>query len=115
MYTELEESDADLGRHQKWLAAIRARDYFDAPGGHEAVRERTAVGRARRVHFRRPARTARGRGRHRLTHRNVRRDPIRVKDEDERRCARLSEFHSGVHKSLTSPVLPAYRAPHRRE
>jgi hypothetical protein len=37
MYTELEESDADLARHQKWLAAIRARDYFDAPGGEEAV------------------------------------------------------------------------------
>ncbi len=36
-YTELEESDADLARHQKWLAAIRARDYFDAPGGHEAA------------------------------------------------------------------------------
>jgi hypothetical protein len=35
-YTELEESDADLVRHQKWLAAIRARDYFDAPGGQEA-------------------------------------------------------------------------------
>ena len=37
MYTELEESDADLARHQKWLAAIRARDYFDAPGGEEAT------------------------------------------------------------------------------
>jgi hypothetical protein len=37
MYTELEESDADLARYQKWLAAIRARDYFDAPGGQEAV------------------------------------------------------------------------------
>jgi hypothetical protein len=36
-YTELEESDADLARHQKWLAAIRARDYFDAPGGQEAI------------------------------------------------------------------------------
>ena len=36
-YTELEESDADLARHQKWLAAIRARDYFDAPGGLEAA------------------------------------------------------------------------------
>ena len=36
-YTELEESDADLARHQKWLAAIRARDYFDAPGGQEAA------------------------------------------------------------------------------
>ena len=36
-YTELEESDADLARHQKWLATIRARDYFDAPGRQEAV------------------------------------------------------------------------------
>jgi hypothetical protein len=36
-YTELEESDADLARHQKWLAAIRARDYFDAPGAREAA------------------------------------------------------------------------------
>jgi hypothetical protein len=36
-YTELEESDVDLVRHQKWLAAIRARDYFDAPGGEEAA------------------------------------------------------------------------------
>ena len=36
-YTELEESDADLARYQKWLAAIRARDYFDAPGGEEAT------------------------------------------------------------------------------
>jgi hypothetical protein len=36
-YTELEESDADLARHQKWLAAIRARDYFEAPGGQEAA------------------------------------------------------------------------------
>jgi hypothetical protein len=35
-YTELEESDADLARYRKWLAAIRARDYFDAPGGEEA-------------------------------------------------------------------------------
>ena len=36
-YTELEESDADLARYQKWLAAIRARDYFEAPGGQEAA------------------------------------------------------------------------------
>ncbi len=36
-YTELEESDADLARYQKWLAAIRARDYFEAPGGREAA------------------------------------------------------------------------------
>ena len=36
-YTELEESDADLARYNKWLAAVRARDYFDAPGGDEAT------------------------------------------------------------------------------
>jgi uncharacterized protein YciI len=36
-YTELEESDADLARHQKWLAAIQARDYFAAPGAAEAA------------------------------------------------------------------------------
>jgi len=36
-YTELEESDVDLARYQKWLAAIRARDYFEAPGGQEAA------------------------------------------------------------------------------
>ena len=36
-YPELEESDADLARHQRWLAAIRARDYFAAPGRHEAA------------------------------------------------------------------------------
>ena len=43
MYTELEESDADLARHQKWLAAIRARDYFDAPGGAGGRRGRRVV------------------------------------------------------------------------
>ena len=36
-YTELEESDVDLARYQKWLAAIRGRDYFEAPGGQEAA------------------------------------------------------------------------------
>jgi hypothetical protein len=36
-YTEFEESDTDLARYQKWLAAVRARDYFDAPGGQEAA------------------------------------------------------------------------------
>jgi ChrB-like protein len=36
-YTELEESDADLARYNRWLAAVRARDYFDAPGGDEAT------------------------------------------------------------------------------
>jgi hypothetical protein len=41
-YTELEESDADLARHQKWLGAIRARDYFDAPGAEQAIAAVTA-------------------------------------------------------------------------
>jgi hypothetical protein len=36
-YTELEESDADLARHQKWLTAIKARAYFAAPDGEEAA------------------------------------------------------------------------------
>jgi hypothetical protein len=36
-YTELEESDADLARYKKWLAAVRARDYFEAPGADEAT------------------------------------------------------------------------------
>jgi len=36
-YTELEESDADLARHDRWLKAIQARDYFGAPGAAEAV------------------------------------------------------------------------------
>jgi hypothetical protein len=36
-YTELEESDSDLARYQKWLAGIRARDYFDAPGCQAAA------------------------------------------------------------------------------
>jgi hypothetical protein len=36
-YTELEESDADLARYKKWLAAVRARDYFNAPGSAEAA------------------------------------------------------------------------------
>ena len=79
-YTELEESDAELARYQKWLAAIRGRDYFDAPGRQEAaaavaglrggtrpVRERGAVRGARRVNAREPARTTGGRGARRLT------------------------------------------------
>ena len=35
-YTEVEESQADLERLQKWLARVEARDYFDAPGRAEA-------------------------------------------------------------------------------
>ena len=41
-YAELEESEADLERLQKWLARVRARDYFDAPGRQEAEQ---AIGR----------------------------------------------------------------------
>lgn len=36
-YPEFEESDADLTRHRKWLAAIEARDYFQATGHEDAV------------------------------------------------------------------------------
>ena len=35
-YAEVEESEADLERLQKWLARVRARDYFDAPGRSDA-------------------------------------------------------------------------------
>jgi hypothetical protein len=45
-YPEFEESEADLVRHQKWLAAIEARDYFDAPGHAEAVAAVEACERA---------------------------------------------------------------------
>ncbi|GAA4567089.1 Chromate resistance protein ChrB [Planotetraspora kaengkrachanensis] len=45
-YAEVEESEADLERFEKWLAAIAARDYFDAPGGAAA---RAAVQRCRDV------------------------------------------------------------------
>jgi hypothetical protein len=41
-YAEVEESEADLHRFQRWLAKIAARDYFDAPGAAEA---RAAVAR----------------------------------------------------------------------
>jgi len=43
-YAEVEESEADLERFEKWLAAISARDYFDASAGVEA---RAAVRRCR--------------------------------------------------------------------
>ena len=43
-YAEVEESEADLERFEKWLTAIANRDYFDAPGGDEA---RAAVQRCR--------------------------------------------------------------------
>lgn len=35
-YAEVEESEADLERLQKWLARVEARDYFAAPGRAEA-------------------------------------------------------------------------------
>jgi hypothetical protein len=35
-YTEVEESEADLERFEKWLAAITARDHFHAAGGAAA-------------------------------------------------------------------------------
>ena len=43
-YTEVEESEADLERFEKWLAAIADRDYFEAAAGAEA---RSAVRRCR--------------------------------------------------------------------
>ncbi len=43
-YAEVEESEADLERFDKWLAKIAARDYFGAPGGPPA---RDAVERCR--------------------------------------------------------------------
>ena len=84
-YTELEESDADLARHQKWLAAIRARDYFDAPGGEEAAAavasceealaafESDALAAELDGRVGRQARPARGRRARRLTRRRARR------------------------------------------
>lgn len=36
-YTEVEESRADLRGLQRWLASIRKRDYFDAPGFAKAA------------------------------------------------------------------------------
>ncbi len=36
-YAEVEESEADLDRLRTWLGRIQARDYFDAPGGADAV------------------------------------------------------------------------------
>jgi hypothetical protein len=35
-YAEVEESEADLERFEKWLASIAARDYFHSPGGQAA-------------------------------------------------------------------------------
>jgi hypothetical protein len=41
-YAEVEESEADLARYQRWLAKIAGRDYFSCPLGTQA---RSAVGR----------------------------------------------------------------------
>jgi len=47
-YAEVEESEADLERFERWLTAIGDRDYFQAPGGaaaRQAVRDcRAALG-----------------------------------------------------------------------
>jgi len=43
-YAEVEESEADLERFERWLAKIAARDYFHADGGAAA---RAAVERCR--------------------------------------------------------------------
>ncbi len=43
-YAEVEESEADLERFEKWLAKITSRDHFAAPGADEA---RAAVERCR--------------------------------------------------------------------
>lgn len=43
-YAEVEESEADLERIEKWLAKITSRDYFAAPG---AAAARAAVERCR--------------------------------------------------------------------
>ena len=45
-YTEVEESRVDLRRLQRWLASIRKRDYFDAPGYDKAA---GAVARCERL------------------------------------------------------------------
>jgi hypothetical protein len=45
-YAEVEESEADLERLQKWLTRVCARDYFDAPGRSDAEQ---AVGRCAAV------------------------------------------------------------------
>jgi Protein ChrB, N-terminal len=36
-YAELEESDADLARHERRLKSIQTRDYFGAPGADAAI------------------------------------------------------------------------------
>ena len=45
-YAEVEESEADLERFERWVAKIAARDYFHAEGGEAA---RQAVARCRRA------------------------------------------------------------------
>lgn len=36
-YAEVEESEADLDRLRTWLSRVQSRDYFNAPGGADAV------------------------------------------------------------------------------
>jgi hypothetical protein len=43
-YAEVEESEADLERFERWMASIAARDYFSAAGGQAA---RDAIGKCR--------------------------------------------------------------------
>ena len=45
-YTEVEESEADLERFERWLSSIIARDYFDATG---RVKAKAAVQRCREL------------------------------------------------------------------
>jgi Protein ChrB, N-terminal len=45
-YAEVEESEADLERFEKWLASIADRDYFEAPRGADA---RLAVQKCRQA------------------------------------------------------------------
>lgn len=45
-YAEVEESEADLERFEKWLASIADRDHFEAPRGADA---RPAVQKCRQA------------------------------------------------------------------
>jgi hypothetical protein len=42
-YAEVEESEADLERFKKWLAAISARDYVNAPASRPELPFNNAV------------------------------------------------------------------------
>jgi hypothetical protein len=62
-YTELEESQVDLARYQKWLAVIGARDYFHPPEANGRSGRRGARRGPRAVRDRGPGRGARRSGR----------------------------------------------------